>query len=752
MASPPTPPGSILSARSNRWPIRSSLVRRYLMLFGLGATCDGTRSTMRSPNPASPENFFGLFDMRRMSRMPRSARICAPVPYSRESAGKPSCKFASSVSTPCSCSAYACIFAPRPMPRPSCPRRYSKTPQPSSSIACSAFSSCGPQSQRRDPNTSPVQHSECTRTSGAVAPAGCDEKGRRSVGAMPAPPPELPTVRKTGRFLTRAMCSWPSTSDRYVCAMNSPCLVGMVTGGPHRSTSFCCWRCRATRSAVDACGSPHRAVASRSAARPDTRIVACRPRGGRPARRASSTTASVPPARRRTPPSLPRWMGMAPEQERYWCEAPPSPLLLLLPSPPSSSPALAAAANAAPPQQQPAATVSHGRLFRYYGRASAAQASSSATASADAAAGEAPSTVETGLPSVNLRLPGLEPPTPVGGARRKTSFVTAAVQAVGPSVVRIDTERLVDRPALEGYLFPDRGGEGDGQRRESGQGSGVILSEDGLIMTNAHVVKNAAKVTVTLIDGRTFDGLVRGTDEFMDLAAIRIKPSGKPLPTAPLGRSDELQVGDWAIAIGNAVGLDSTVTLGIISSLSRSAAEVGIPNKKVNFIQTDAAINPGNSGGPLVDSASRVVGINTAIIQGAQNLSFSVPSATAQWVVSELLAHGHVRRSFLGLGCQLFPVSRLFQRAHLFDPPTAVQAVNVVPAGPAARAGVRQGDVLLAIDGNPLRSVDEIHRLLPTPGKRIRLRLVRPSDARNPNGEGRISTVELTTEARPHGT
>mmetsp|Transcript_20262 Transcript_20262/g.68548 ORF Transcript_20262/g.68548 Transcript_20262/m.68548 type:complete len:507 (+) Transcript_20262:62-1582(+) len=425
-------------------------------------------------------------------------------------------------------------------------------------------------------------------------------------------------------------------------------------------------------------------------------------------------------------------------------------LLVALPLP--TSPALAAAANAAPPQQQPAATVSHGRLFRYYGRSSAAQASSSAAACADAAAGAAPSTVETGLPSVNLRLPGLEPPTPVGGARRKTSFVTAAVQAVGPSVVRIDTERLVDRPALEGYLFPDRGGEGDGQRRESGQGSGVILSEDGLIMTNAHVVKNAAKVTVTLIDGRTFDGLVRGTDDFMDLAAIRIKPSGKPLPTAPLGRSDELQVGDWAIAIGNAVGLDSTVTLGIISSLSRSAAEVGIPNKKVNFIQTDAAINPGNSGGPLVDSASRVVGINTAIIQGAQNLSFSVPSATAQWVVSELLAHGHVRRSFLGLGCQLFPVSRLFQRAHLFDPPTAVQAVNVVPAGPAARAGVRQGDVLLAIDGNPLRSVDEIHRLLPTPGKRIRLRLVRPSDARNPNGEGRISTVELTTEARPHGT
>ena len=139
--------------------------------------------------------------------------------------------------------------------------------------------------------------------------------------------------------------------------------------------------------------------------------------------------------------------------------------------------------------------------------------------------------------------------------------------------------------------------EPEGQRRESGQGSGVILSEEGLILTNAHVVRNAAKVTVTLTDGRVFEGVVKGSDEYMDLAAVRIKPSGKVLPTAPLGRSDELQVGDWVIAIGNAVGLDSTVTLGIVSSLSRSAAEVGIPNKKVNFIQTDAAINPGNSGG-----------------------------------------------------------------------------------------------------------------------------------------------------------
>ena len=170
-----------------------------------------------------------------------------------------------------------------------------------------------------------------------------------------------------------------------------------------------------------------------------------------------------------------------------------------------------------------------------------------------------PAAIEAGLPAI-ARVPEQQPNVRPSAGRTKTSFVTSAVQAVGPAVVRIDTERLVDRAPLEGYLFP--GLEPEGQRKEAGQGSGVLLSEDGLIMTNAHVVKNAARVTVTLTDGRTFEGVVKGSDDFMDLAAVRIKPSGKRLPTAPLGRSDELQVGDWVIAIGNAVGLDSTVTLG----------------------------------------------------------------------------------------------------------------------------------------------------------------------------------------------
>ena len=244
---------------------------------------------------------------------------------------------------------------------------------------------------------------------------------------------------------------------------------------------------------------------------------------------------------------------------------------------------------------------------------------------------EAATAAEAPLPSTP-RVPNALAPDKFGirkpgGRRQKTSFVTAAVDSVGPAVVRIDTERLVDRQPLEGYLFP--GLEPDGQRRESGQGSGVILSEEGVILTNAHVVKNAARVTVTLTDGRTFEGTVKGSDEYMDLAAVKIKPYGRKLPTAPLGRSDDLQVGDWVIAIGNAVGLDSTVTLGIVSSLSRSAAEVGIPNKKVNFIQTDAAINPGNSGGPLLNEFGEVIGINTAIRANAAGIGFAIPIDSA---------------------------------------------------------------------------------------------------------------------------
>jgi len=323
-------------------------------------------------------------------------------------------------------------------------------------------------------------------------------------------------------------------------------------------------------------------------------------------------------------------------------------------------------------------------------------------------------TTETSLPSI-VRIPETLPPadgasaTPKPtGRRQKTSFVTAAVNSVGPAVVRIDTERLVDRQPLEGYLFP--GLEPDGQRRESGQGSGVILSEAGLILTNAHVVKNAAKVTVTLTDGRTFEGSVTGSDDYMDLAAVKIRPSGRALPTAPLGKSDELQVGDWVIAIGNAVGLDSTVTLGIVSSLSRSAAEVGIPNKKVNFIQTDAAINPGNSGGPLLNEFGEVIGINTAIRANANGIGFAIPIAIAQKAMIELSQGRKIPHAYLGIS--MSSLTEEAARQNNADPNSNVElpelkgalVLAVAPDTPASKAGFRKFDLIQELGGKPIAS------------------------------------------------
>ncbi|MHC5725201.1 MAG: trypsin-like peptidase domain-containing protein, partial [Nostoc sp.] len=189
-----------------------------------------------------------------------------------------------------------------------------------------------------------------------------------------------------------------------------------------------------------------------------------------------------------------------------------------------------------------------------------------------------------------------------------TSFVTAAVNRVGTAVVRIDTERTITRrvdPFSEDPFFRRFFGDGFSQQMPSeqqlrGLGSGFIIDKSGLVLTNAHVVDKADKVTVRLKDGRTFEGKVQGIDEVTDLAVVKIN-AGNDLPVAPLGSSSNVQVGDWAIAVGNPLGFDNTVTLGIVSTLKRSSAQVGISDKRLDFIQTDAAINPGNSGGPLLN-------------------------------------------------------------------------------------------------------------------------------------------------------
>jgi S1-C subfamily serine protease len=228
------------------------------------------------------------------------------------------------------------------------------------------------------------------------------------------------------------------------------------------------------------------------------------------------------------------------------------------------------------------------------------------------------------------------------------NFIVAAVQKVGPCVVRINATRKVVNPlsdALKNPLLRRFFGEDEQatfppERIERGTGSGFILSEDGELLTNAHVVADADSVQVTLKDGRTFMGKVVGLDPMYDIAVVKI-PAEK-LPKVKLGNSQNLIPGQWAIAIGNPLGLDNTVTIGIISAVDRTSAQVGVPDKRVSFIQTDAAINPGNSGGPLLNAQGEVIGMNTAIRADAQGLGFAIPIKTAARIANELYPEGKV--------------------------------------------------------------------------------------------------------------
>jgi S1-C subfamily serine protease len=306
------------------------------------------------------------------------------------------------------------------------------------------------------------------------------------------------------------------------------------------------------------------------------------------------------------------------------------------------------------------------------------------------------------------------------------SFVAEAVQNVGNTIVRIDTERTVIRrptePLFSDPLFRDFFGDGYGLNpREDhlrGQGSGFIIDGNGIILTNAHVVNDADTVSVTLKDGRTFEGTVQGVDEVSDLAVVKLRGVQGKLPVAPLGDSDAIQVGDWAIAVGNPVGLDNTVTLGIISTLHRPSAEVGIPNKRLDFIQTDAAINPGNSGGPLLNAQGEVVGINTAIRADAMGIGFAIPinkakSLTAQLVRGERILHPYV-------GVQMTTLTPKLAQENNKDPnsPIALPEVNgvlvmkVLANTPAASAGMRLGDVVTAINGDSIINANQFQTLV----------------------------------------
>lgn len=328
--------------------------------------------------------------------------------------------------------------------------------------------------------------------------------------------------------------------------------------------------------------------------------------------------------------------------------------------------------------------------------------------------------------SINSSLPpeqsiGLKVPQ----TKQSNSFVTAAVNRVGPAVVRIDTERTVSRrldPFFDDPFFRRFFGEDfTAQPRQEllrGQGSGFIIDKGGIILTNAHVVNQADKVMVTLKDGRSFEGQVRGVDEITDLAVVKINALDRDLPVASLGDSSQVQVGDWAIAVGNPLGLDNTVTLGIVSTLHRSSTEVGVPDKRLDFIQTDAAINPGNSGGPLLNEYGEVIGINTAIRADAMGIGFAIPINKAK-EISVVLARGQkVPHPYIGV--QMITLTPELAKQNNDDPNTpftipevkGVLVMKVLPNTPAATGGLRKGDAIVEIDGTPVTSAESLQNIV----------------------------------------
>lgn len=297
----------------------------------------------------------------------------------------------------------------------------------------------------------------------------------------------------------------------------------------------------------------------------------------------------------------------------------------------------------------------------------------------------------------------------------RQSFVAAAVRRAGPAVVTIDTERTVvvsgagggvPRGLLNDPLFRQFFGmpqlQQPSQRTERGTGSGFIYQTDGLLLTNAHVVEKSDRVTVGLQDGRRVQGTVVGLDRLTDLAVVKLAGVG-PWPVAPLGNSDTLQVGEWAIAVGNPYGLDNTVTMGIISNLNRNASKLGITDKRLDLIQTDAAINPGNSGGPLLNADGEVIGINTLVRTGpGAGLGFAIPINRAREIARQLMATGRASHPVIGVGLD---VVKPGDGTGLNQ---GVRVMSVQAGSPAARAGLQQGDVIVAVGGQSVTSPPQL--------------------------------------------
>ena len=277
-----------------------------------------------------------------------------------------------------------------------------------------------------------------------------------------------------------------------------------------------------------------------------------------------------------------------------------------------------------------------------------------------------------------------------------SNAVISASEKISPSVVKIDVAQA------------GRSRSGEPRERQGG-GSGFVFTPDGLILTNSHVVHGATRIQVSFSDGHRFPAHTIGDDPATDLAVIRI--DAPQIVAAPLGDSQKLRVGQLAIAIGNPYGFQYTVTAGVVSALGRSLRSYS--GRLIDdVIQTDASLNPGNSGGPLVTSDGRVVGVNTATIMGAQGLCFAIGINTAKFVAGRMLRDGRIRRAYIGVEAQTAPLHRRLVRFYDLLQESGVIVSAVTPGSPAQRAGLREGDVIVALDGKAVAGVDDLHRLL----------------------------------------
>ncbi|MEM8504446.1 MAG: HhoA/HhoB/HtrA family serine endopeptidase [Cyanobacteria bacterium P01_D01_bin.1] len=329
--------------------------------------------------------------------------------------------------------------------------------------------------------------------------------------------------------------------------------------------------------------------------------------------------------------------------------------------------------------------------------------------------------------------------------------VAEVVQAVGPAVVRINASRTVTQRApnvpesFRRFFGDQMPSQMPRERTQNGVGSGFIVSEDGRILTNAHVVDGADTVQVTLKDGRTFEGRVLGTDPVTDVAVIDL--DANDLPTLAVSEA-ELLPGEVAIAIGNPLGLDNTVTVGIVSATGRTSGQVGIPDKRVDFIQTDAAINPGNSGGPLLNARGEVIGMNTAIIRGANGIGFAIPMDAVQRISDQLVANGKVDHPFIGIRMLNLTaevrdsINQNPNNDFRVEVDSGVLVAEVVPGSPAARAGLRSGDVVSQVNGEAIATGQEVQQAVDANGLDQDLRL-------SINRSGNARTLSLRPEPLP---